>query len=127
MNSDNENIELQTGAVVRFNLNRPLMTIENVANDIANVTYFNNDNRLFKALIPVECLEEVPQNEDLLEITSVLATRTEQLKDGRFHSYITAIPKDDPLAPHGYGHTIKEAREYLSKAASYFAKQKLIG
>lgn len=119
--------ELQTGTIVRFNLNRPYMTIENVANGIANATYFNKDNRLFKVSVPIECLEEAPQNEDLLEVISVLATTTEQLEDDRFHSYITAVPKDDPLAPHGYGHTKEEARGYLSKAAMHFAKQKVIG
>ena len=122
-----DNTKLQAGTVVRFNLNRPHMTIENVANAIANVVYFNKDNHLFKASIPVECLEEAPQNKDLLEIMSVLATKTEQLEDGRFHSYITAVSKDDPLAIHGYGSTKEEARNYLSKAAASFAKQKLIG
>ncbi len=124
---NDENTELQTGTVVRFNLNRPRMTIEDVANDIANVMYFNKDNRLFKASIPVECLEEAPQNEDLIEVVSVLATTTEQLEEDRFHSYITGVKKDDPLAPHGYGHTREEARKYLTGAAVRFAMQKMIG
>lgn len=119
--------ELQTGTIVRFNLNRPLMTIEHVLDGVANAVYFDKDNRLFRVSVPVECLEEAPQNKDLLEVMSGLATRTEQLKDDRFHSYIIAVPKDDPLAPHGYGPTKEEARKHLSTAAVHFVKQKLIG
>ena len=127
---NDENIELQTGTVVRFNLNRPRMTIENVVDGIANAMYFDKDNRLLKVSVPVECLEEAPQNEDLLEVMSVFATTTKTTKpeeDHRYHSYITGVPKDDPLAPHGYGHTKGEARRYLRDAAIHFVKQKTIG
>jgi len=66
-------------------------------------------------------------NKDMLTITGVLATKTEELGDGRFHCYITGLKRDDPLAIHGYGHTEDEARKHLSDAAPRFVMQKILG